>query len=178
MLRTILADIAAHANPVRRTGWRFWLQVFGKAVFSPAVHTTILFRLSTVLYRHLLTRPFAFALRTFSVVWGGTEIHPAATIGPGMCIVHSQKVLIGEGVVIGNNARICHGVSIGGDIGRMGASGWPHIGDNVFIGMDVIIMGDVKIGDRVRLGAQSLVIKDVPDDAIVAAAPALIKRMG
>lgn len=181
LIQTILADLRATTDERRRreSAAREWARVIGKAFLSPSSHCAVLFRISSALYQYRLLRPLAFAVRTMSVVWGGTEIHPAAQIGPGLCLVHSQKILIGEGVVIGAHARICHGVSIGGDLGR-GMEGkqsdWPRFGDNVTIGMDAIIMGPVTVGDGAVIGAQALVIKDVPPHAIVSGSPATIRR--
>lgn len=177
MFRTLLADLESHVSPLRHTGARYWIQVIGKALLGPAGHATILFRLSTVLYRNPVTRPLAFLVRLICVTWSGVEIHPNAQIGPGLCLVHSQKILIGKGVRIGRDARICHGVSIGGDTGRPNASDWPTIGDGVLIGMDAIIMGGVTVGDGARIGAQAFVVRDVPAYGVMAAAPATLLRV-
>ena len=103
---------------VRATAWCVALmreagRVVAKALFTPAIHVTVLYRISAALYRFPLTLPLAFGLRTFAIIWAGTEIHPSVKIGPGLCIVHSQKVVIGPGVVIGSNLRIHHGCTIG-----------------------------------------------------------------
>jgi len=178
LIQTITADLRATMDQ-RRSPTSEWIRVLGKAVLAPSAHCVVLFRISSALYRYRVLRPFAFVVRTMSVVWGGTEIHPGAQIGPGLCLVHSQKILIGEGVVIGANARICHGVSIGGDLGR-GMEGkesdWPRFGDDITIGMDAIIMGPVTIGDGAVIGAQALVIRDVPAHAIVSGSPATVRR--
>ncbi|MDP3892942.1 serine O-acetyltransferase [Nocardioides sp.] len=177
LIQTILADLKAPVDPTRNSGLRLWAKALLKGAVAPSVHVVIAFRLSQVLYRSVLTRPFAFLLRTFTIVWGGTEIHPDAKIGPGLCLVHSHKVVIGEGVVIGSNARICHGVSIGGDMGRHDLFACPEIGDWVQIGMDAIIMGPVKVGDHAQIGAQSLVVKDVPAHGVAAGSPARVLRI-
>ncbi len=177
MFRTILADLKSHVD-ARRTPVGFWARVIGKTLFAPAVHVVILYRLSSACYNFRPTRPLAFLLRSAAIVWGGTEIHPAAQIGPGLCLVHSQKILIAEGVRIGSNARISHGVSIGGDTGRHGPeSGWPVIGNDVTISLDAIVLGPVTIGDRAVVSAQALVVRDVPADGIVAGSPARLVKM-
>jgi serine O-acetyltransferase len=140
-----------------------------------------MFRLSHALYGFLPTRPLAFVLKMFGIVWAGTDIHPKAEIGPGVCMMHSQKITIGAGVHIGSDVRISHGVSIGGDLGRGSTTQlhevWPRIGDGVTIGMDVIIMGPVTIGDGAVIGAQSLVMKDVPPYGVVVGSPARLLRI-
>jgi serine O-acetyltransferase len=178
---TIMADLRAAVDSRRGSGLRYWVRVFGRAALSPATHCIVLYRISAVLYGHRLTRPFAFLLRSMSVVWGGTEIHPAARIGPGLLLNHSQMVVIGEGVTIGKNVRISHGVSIGGDVGRGAsdaAAGWPVIGDGVSIGLHAIVMGPLTVGEHAVISAQALVVRDVPPHTLVAGSPArVVKRL-
>ncbi|MEO6606715.1 MAG: hypothetical protein ABIN55_14015, partial [Aeromicrobium sp.] len=118
--------------------------------------------------------------RGFTIVWGGTEIHPSASIGPGFCLVHSQKVVIGADVRIGRDVRISHGVSIGGDTGRGGPGepvGSPVLGNDVTVSLDSIILGPVTVGDGAVVGAQALVVRDVPAFAVVAGSPARVVRI-
>lgn len=179
LLKTIVVDVRSNVDPSRRAGLDYWARVFGKLLFAPAVQVVVIFRISAALYRFKLTRPFAFILRSFTIVWGGTEIHPGAVIGPGLSLVHSQKILIGEGVRIGRDARISHGVSIGGDTGRgaSGLTGWPVLGDGVTIALDSIVLGPVTIGDGAVICAQSFVVRDVPAHAMVAGSPARVVRL-
>ncbi len=177
LIHTILADMKAPVDHTRLSGRAYWARVIGRTVLTPAAHVVIIWRISTVLYKNPFTRPLAYLLRTFTSVWGGTDIHPAAEIGPGLVLLHSHMVLIGEGVRIGRNARIAHGVSIGGDEGRTDFRGCPTIGDYVQIGMYGIIMGPVTIGDRAQIGAQALVMKDVPPLGIAAGSPARVLRV-
>ena len=176
---TLRADLAAHVDPRRHTGVRFWLRALAKLALTPAVQVVLIYRISAVLYRSPLTRPAAFALRSLTVVWGGTEIHPAAQIGPGFCLTHSQMVLVGEGVTIGSHVRMSHGVSIGGDPGRVGGdhAGWPVIGNGVEIGLHAIVLGPVTVGDHAVISAKAMVVKDVPAHAVVAGTPARLVRM-
>lgn len=178
LLKTIIADVRSNVDHTRREGLNYWARVFGKLLFAPAVQVVVIYRISAALYRFRITRPFAFILRSFTIVWGGTEIHPGAVVGPGMCLVHSQKVLIGAGVTIGSDVRISHGVSIGGDTGRgaSGVVGWPVLGDGVTIALDSIILGAVTIGDGAVISAQSFVVRDVPAHALVAGSPARVVR--
>jgi serine O-acetyltransferase len=178
MFRNVVADLRStvHSN---YPGIHFWGRVLGKGLFAPAVHVVLLYRLSVVCYRFLPTRPLAFLLRSVTVVWGGTEIHPATDIGPGLCLVHSHKVVIGPGVRIGANARIGHGVTIAGDTGQVGSrsrTGIPVLGDNVTIALDSIVLGPVTIGDGAFVGAQSLVLHDVPAHSVVRGSPAKVVR--
>jgi serine O-acetyltransferase len=157
----------------------FWTRVIGKSLFAPAVHVVVMYRLSAALYKFVPTRPFAFLLRAMTTVWGGTEIHPATTIGPGLCLVHSHKVVIGPGVTIGSNARIGHGVTIAGDTGSIGSRtrrGFPVIGNDVTIALDSIVLGPVTVGDGAFIAAQSMVLHDVPARTVVRGSPAKVVR--
>lgn len=179
LLKTIVADVRSNVDATRRAGLGYWARVIGKMLITPTVHVVLLFRISTALYKFPPTRPFAFIVRSMAVVWGGTEIHPGADIGPGLCLIHSQKVLIGEGVKIGRDARISHGVSIGGDTGRgaAGLVGWPVIGDYVTIGLDSFILGNVTIGNGAVISAQAFVVRDVPENGVAAGSPARVIRI-
>lgn len=168
-----MADLRSHVHP-NYTGLGYWVRVVAKALFAPSIHVTVLYRMSAALYSFPVTRPLAFPLRTVAIVWAGTEIHPSARIGPGLCIVHSQKVIIGPGVVIGSNLRLHHGCTIAGDLGRGAApaAACPVLGDDVTIGLDVYVMGAVTVGDGAVIGAQSLVNRDVEPHTLVAGSPA------
>jgi serine O-acetyltransferase len=178
MFRNVVADLRStvHSN---YTGIQFWGRVIGKGLFAPNVHVVLLYRLSVVLYRFLPSRPLAFLVRSMTVVWGGTEIHPATSIGPGLFLVHSHKVVIGPGVRIGSNARIGHGVTIAGDTGQVGTRskvGIPVLGDDVTVALDSIVLGPVTVGDGAFIGAQSLVLHDVPARSVVRGSPAAVVR--
>ena len=178
LLKTILADLRSNVHP-SITGVSYWARVIGKLLFAPTVQVVVIYRLSSLLHRFPPTRPLAFILRGVTIVWGGTEIHPGAEIGPGFCLVHSQKVLIGPGVTIGKDVRISHGVSIGGDAGRGapgGDTGCPILGDHVTVALDSIILGPVTVGDGAVISGQSFVVKDVPPYSLVAGSPARMVR--
>ena len=177
MFRNVTADLRSHVHP-NYTGYHYWIRVIAKALFTPAIHVTVLYRISAALYRFPLTMPLAFPLRTFAIIWAGTEIHPSVRIGPGLCIVHSQKVVIGPGVVIGSNLRIHHGCTIAGDLGRgvEPSTACPVLGDDITIGLDAYVMGPVTVGDGAIIGAQSLVNKDVEPYTLVAGSPAKLIR--
>jgi serine O-acetyltransferase len=175
----VMADLRSTVSPYYPP-LSFWARVIGKSLFAPAVHVVVMYRLSAALYKFLPTRPLAFLLRAMTTVWGGTEIHPATTIGPGLCLVHSHKVVIGPGVTIGSNARIGHGVTIAGDTGQVGSRsrvGFPVIGDDVTIALDSIVLGPVTIGDGAFVAAQAMVLRDVPARSVVRGSPAAVVRM-
>lgn len=90
---------------------------------------------------------------------------------------HPIGIVIADCAKLGNNCVIFQNVTIGGKT-RTGKNGFPTIGDNVIIYAGACIIGDVKIGNNVQIGANSVVIKDVPDNCIVAGVPAkIIKKI-
>lgn len=177
LLKTIALDIRANVSSRKYTGARAWVVAFGQLLLSPAMQCVVLFRISTFFWRFKITKPVAFFFRMISTVWGGTEIHPDAHIGPGLVVLHPQKVIITRGVTIGKNCRISPGVGIGGDLGRADTDGEPVIGDDVMVGHDSYVMGNVTIGHYALIGAKSMVTKDVPPFGVVAGVPARLLRI-
>lgn len=102
----------------------------------------------------------------------GVDIHPAATLGEGLMIDHATGVVIGETAIIGNNVSMLHGVTLGGT-GKDTGSRHPIIGDGVLIGASATVLGNVKIGDRAKIAAGSVVLKDVAAGCTVAGVPAV-----
>ena len=105
----------------------------------------------------------------------GIEIHPGATIGKRLFIDHGFGVVIGETAVIGNDVTIFHGVTLGGT-GKQKGKRHPTIGDNVFIGSGAKILGNIKVGNNSKIGANAVVLKDVPENTTAVGVPAVIKR--
>ncbi|MCL7027417.1 hypothetical protein MKW94_023730 [Papaver nudicaule] len=91
----------------------------------------------------------------------GVDIHPCAKIGHGILLDHATGVVIGETSVVGNNVSILHNVTLGGT-GNVSGDRHPKIGDGVLIGACTSILGNVKIGEGAKIGAGSVVLKDVP----------------
>lgn len=104
----------------------------------------------------------------------GIEIHPGATIGRHLFIDHGMGVVIGETATIGDGCTIYHGVTLGGRGGKEGGKRHPDIGNCVVIGTGAQILGAITIGEKARVGANSVVIHDVPSGASVMGIPAAI----
>ncbi len=105
----------------------------------------------------------------------GIEIHPGAKIGKGLFIDHGMGVVIGETAEIGDNVTIYHGVTLGGT-GKDKGKRHPTIGNNVIIGCGAKILGPISIGDGAKIGANSVVLKNVPKGKTAVGIPAVIKN--
>lgn len=104
------------------------------------------------------------------------HIHERAQIGPGLRIYHGSGIVIGKGTIAGNNLTLEHGVTLGNRMGskRDDWNLFPRLGNNVFIGCGASILGNVSIGNDAKIGADALVLKDVPDNATAIGVPAKI----
>jgi serine O-acetyltransferase len=148
---------------------RNWLEV----IFCyPGFHALCLHRLAHWLHIHRVS----FIPRLISH-WGrfstGIEIHPGAKIGRGVFIDHGMGVVIGETAIVGNYTLIYQGVTLGGT-GKESGKRHPTLGSNVVVGAGAKVLGNIQISDRVRIGAGSIVLRDVPPDATVVGIPGRI----
>jgi serine O-acetyltransferase len=100
----------------------------------------------------------------------GVEIHPAARIGRGLFIDHGSGVVIGETAEVGDHVTMYQGVTLGGT-GFARGKRHPTVGDQVMIGSGAKLLGPVVVGARSKIGANSVVIHDVPADATVVGNP-------
>jgi serine O-acetyltransferase len=100
----------------------------------------------------------------------GVEIHPAAQIGRGLFIDHGSGVVIGETAEVGDHVTMYQGVTLGGT-GFARGKRHPTIGDKVMIGSGAKLLGPIEVGSRTKIGANSVVIHDVPADATVVGNP-------
>ncbi len=105
----------------------------------------------------------------------GIEIHPAARIGKGLFIDHGSGVVIGETAIIGNAVTIYQGVTLGGT-GKEKGKRHPTIGNNVVIGTGAKVLGNIRVGDNSFVGANAVVVKEVPPNSTVVGVPGRIAR--
>src|SRR5512142_2088319 len=100
----------------------------------------------------------------------GIEIHPGATIGPGLFIDHGMGVVIGETAEVGCDVTLYHCVTLGGTSLNKGKR-HPTLGDRVVVGAGAKVLGNIIVGDDTRIGANAVVVKSVPSDSIVVGVP-------
>ncbi len=100
----------------------------------------------------------------------GIEIHPGATIGDGLFIDHGTGIVIGETAEIGKNVTLYQGVTLGGT-GKEKGKRHPTIGNNVVVATGAKVLGSFKVGDHAKIGAGSVVLKEVPPYATVVGIP-------
>lgn len=105
----------------------------------------------------------------------GIEIHPGAKIGRGLFIDHGMGVVIGETSIIGDNVTMFQGATLGGT-GKEKGKRHPTLGNNVVVGAGAKILGNIIIGDNVNIGANAVVIKDVPSNSTVVGVPGRVVR--
>jgi serine O-acetyltransferase len=135
----------------------------------PGVHAQVFHRLA----HRLWGAGWLTAARFVSHVsrWvTGIEIHPAARLGPGLFIDHGMGVVIGETAEVGANVTLLQGVTLGGTSLRR-EKRHPTLGDNVVVGAGAKVIGAFTIGDNSRIGAGSVVVREVPPNAVVVGVP-------
>ncbi|MCA1057165.1 serine O-acetyltransferase [Rossellomorea aquimaris] len=124
----------------------------------------------------LFKRKFFFLARVISQIsrfFTGIEIHPGAKIGRRFFIDHGMGVVIGETCEIGDNVTIFQGVTLGGT-GKEKGKRHPTIRDNALIATGAKVLGSIEVGENSKVGAGSVVLKDVPPDSTVVGIPGRI----
>ncbi|MGL4990164.1 MAG: serine O-acetyltransferase EpsC [Sarcina sp.] len=140
----------------------------------PGIHAIIAHRFSHKFYKKKMYF-IARLISQFARFLTGIEIHPGATIGEGLFIDHGMGIVIGETAEVGDNVIIFHGVTLGGtgkDIGKR----HPTIGNNVTIGAGSKVLGPILIEDNTKIGANSVVLKPMPQNATAVGIPAINKN--
>jgi serine O-acetyltransferase len=138
-------------------------------------HALLFYRFAHMLWK--LGIPFVpRALSQLARLLTGIEIHPGATIGSGMFIDHGMGVVIGETSEVGDNVTLFQGVTLGGT-GKQRGKRHPTLGSHVVVGAGAKVLGPINIGDYVKIGANSVVLQDVPDHSTVVGIPGRIVRI-
>ncbi len=143
-------------------------------LLSPGVHALIAYRIAHKMY----AKNHFFRANLISHIARrrtGIEIHPGAKIGKGLVIDHGMGVVIGETAEVGDNCTIYQGVTLGGtgkDVGKR----HPTLGNNVLVGAGAKVLGPLKIGNNVKIAANAVVLKEIPENCTAAGIPARIVR--
>ncbi|MDP2928405.1 MAG: serine O-acetyltransferase EpsC [Candidatus Omnitrophota bacterium] len=140
----------------------------------PGLHALVYYRIAHALYKmrlFFLARLLSQVARFFT----GIEIHPGAKIGKRFFIDHGLGVVIGETAIVGNDVLLYQGSTLGGT-GIVKGKRHPTIGSNVVIGAGAKILGNIVIGDNSYIGANAVVIKDVPPNSTVVGVPGRITK--
>jgi serine O-acetyltransferase len=149
-----------------------------ECVRSPGFRAVVLYRIRHWLndqsfILRLFLRPLV-AIPSHRMRWKwGIDISADAQIGPGFQIIHYGGIFIASDVVAGSNLTITHDITFGYSKAK-NIQGFPSLGDNVYIAPGAKLAGRIHIGDNVKIGANAVVEKDVPDNAVVQVRPALV----
>jgi serine O-acetyltransferase len=164
MLSTIREDIAAvkDRDPAAKSSLEIVLLYSG-------LHALWGFRFHHWLWIHGWQFPARFLSQVARLITG-IEIHPGATIGRRLFIDHGMGVVIGETTIVGDDVTLYQGVTLGGT-GKEHGKRHPTIGNDVVIGAGARVLGNIRVGDNCRIGAGSVVLRDVPDDSTVVGVP-------
>ena len=151
-----------------KAGWVLWLRLL---LLTPGFQFVVMLRLQRALGRIPLVGPGLRRVAWYvTTVWFGCDVDPQARIGRGFYTPHPTGIVIGGGVVIGENVSILQNVTLGR--GRRDLEESPVIADGVEIGCGAAVLGPIAVGANAKIGANSVVIKSVPADAIAVGSPA------
>jgi serine O-acetyltransferase len=150
---------------------------------SASMHGVAVFRFRTWLRQQpfpvkLLLAPLSMFLDYRMRMAWGIEIHRGARIGKGLLIVHNGGIFVSSQSVIGENFTMAHDVTIGTGGGQGPRSGAPMIGDNVTVNAGAKVYGKIRVGNNVRIGPNTIVNKDIPDNALVHLPPMQVVTFG
>lgn len=143
----------------------------------PGVHAIFFYRINHFLWTKCHMKLIARFLSQVARFFTGIEIHPGATIGKRLFIDHGMGVVIGETTIIGDDCLLYQGVTLGGvGTGEHTCKRHPTLHNNVMISAGAKIIGDITIGDNSIVGANSVVLKDVPPNCTVVGVPGMIVK--
>ena len=153
---------------------------FYHLLFSPGFKYSFWMRKCAYLKAHPFFRHFAFPVAWLVLhhleIKYGISISYRTSIGSGLYIGHFGGIVINSNSVIGKNCNLSQGVTLGKS-NRGERQGYPVVGDNVYIGPGAKIIGNIRVGDQVAVGANCVATKAIPDKAVVAGVPGRIISM-
>ena len=165
------ATVYADLEQIRREGRG--LQTLIRGLVSQGFIALLTYRIFRWCFeRRIPTQPFRFFVERFVEMTSGISIPAQVRIGKGMRIHHFGGIFIHSDVSIGEGCTLYQGVTLG-DLGGWG--GVPRVGNRVVIGAGAKVIGDIEIGDDCRIGANAVVNRSVPSQAIAVGIPAVVK---
>ena len=138
----------------------------------PSLHATINHKIANFFFK----RRMCFIARLISQLsrfFTGIEIHPGATIGKRVFFDHGMGIVIGETAEIGDDCVIYHGVTLGGTSATR-SKRHPTLKNGVVVGTGAKILGNITLGENVKIGANSVVLKSIPDNRVAVGIPAKV----
>ncbi|HHW82547.1 MAG TPA: serine O-acetyltransferase [Actinomycetales bacterium] len=144
------------------------------ALLYPGVHAVWAYRLAHLWWSRGAKLPARMLSQAARAVTG-VEIHPGAVLGRRLFIDHGMGVVIGETAEVGEDVTIFHGTTLGGTSMSKGKR-HPTVGDRVVIGAGAKVLGPINLGSDTKVGANAVVVKDVPDGGVAVGVPAAVKR--
>jgi serine O-acetyltransferase len=140
------------------------------ALCYPGVHAIWGHRVTHWLWQHRLRLTARFIAEMVHALTG-VDIHPGATLGPGLFIDHATGVVIGETADVGTDVTLYHGVTLGAPSFGSRGKRHPTIGDRVVIGAGAKVLGPITVGADASIGANAVVVKPVPANTVVVGVP-------
>lgn len=169
MLKKIRADLNAYTKDGDA------ISKFKCIVISHSFHLLLMIRLGQFLSKTpLCGGVFRIVFEYMIRIIFSSDISLRARLGYGLVIMHGHDIVIGRNVIIGNYCKILNGVTLGNKDTESEENQQPQIGNNVSIGTGAKLLGKIRVGDNVKIGANSVVITDVASDSIAVGIPARV----
>lgn len=160
-------DALIRSDLYRETGSTRRRDIPGTIARKPGFAVVFSYRIAR--FWHLRGRSGPGRVHRLVTAWRGCELHPQAKVGPGLRIDHTWGLVVHEDAVLGRNATLAHQVTVG-----QKPSGVPVLGDGVYLAPGAKVVGGIRLGDGVAVGANAVVTRDLPDGAVAVGVPARV----
>lgn len=148
-----------------------WRRVLTRCLSNPGMIASLVLRAQQVAYRRGHVRT-SFLLRTVGMVLVSADFVPGMDVGPGLLMPHPNGVVIGNGLVVGANVTFGGGVTAGERQADRPGGGYPVICDGAIVLANAVLAGPVRVGAHAQVGANSVLLSDAPDHAVMFGVPA------